>query len=559
MAEIVVYHHNQKKFCVPLQKSRFTIGRSSKCDLILQNEEISRLHAVLVKSDLGYSLVDESRAGTLINQNRIQVKTQLKSSDQIQILDWTLHYQEHSLHSDELQKIQNTQITQILNEMPKSDATKILRFEKESQYKVLKPVLFIDDPKEGKRRYAVKSASVTLGNQKGCDVVLNDEYVSSQHAKLLLSDCGFLLKDLGSTNGVFLKDAKVSECYLQSGDQFRLGQTQITVDFDQGDLDDLQPSSHQEFCGMVGDSKIMRVLFEKIKMCAATDMTVLVLGETGTGKEMVARAVHDLSSRRDKPFVAINCAAISPNLIESELFGHEKGAFTGADNKHLGVFEQAHLGTVFLDEVGELPLELQAKLLRVLEYQTLRRVGGSQEIKVDVRIVAATHKDLSNQVSMQKFREDLFFRLYVLPLLVPSLRDRKDDISLLAQNFLKHMQVNTGLSFAIEALAKLKMYHWPGNVRELKNTVLRAIAFCDGKMIHSKDIEFIKMPFQVEAEPKNLPEPEPLTSKHDVEKLRIEQALQKADGDKEQAAQILGIGRSTLFRKIKDLGIKGKD
>lgn len=557
MAEIIVYHNQQKKFCLPLQKDRFTIGRSSKCDLILQNDEVSRLHATLQKTSDGFVLQDHSQAGTSLNQTKISKAVLLKPEDQIQILDWTLTYSKNSKIQDQKEKELQTQITQILSEMPEPDHTKVLNFEKESTYKILKPVLFIDDPQKGTRQYIVKSQATTIGNQSDCDVMLQDEYVSSKHAQLQLSDKGFLLKDLNSTNGILLDQAKVSECYLKSGDQFQIGKTKITVDFSEDGVSEVVPSLHQEFCGMIGDAKVMRVLFEKIKMAAATDMTVLVLGETGSGKEMVARAVHDLSTRRDRPYIALNCAAISSNLIESELFGHEKGAFTGAEKRHLGVFEQAQNGTVFLDEVGELPLELQAKLLRVLEYQTLRRVGGSEEIQVNVRIVAATHQDLASQVAQKNFREDLFFRLYVLPLIVPSLRERKEDVSLLVNQFIQLSSPGQTLKISNDALSKLKKYHWPGNVRELKNTILRAIAFCNEDTIHSKHIEFIQLPFQANAEPKNVNDDEPLlgTTKQDIEKARIQKALDETGGDKDKAAQILGMGRSTLFRKIKDLGI----
>lgn len=324
--------------------------------------------------------------------------------------------------------------------------------------------------------------------------------------------------------------------------------------FDEESQSLVSPFPENNFCGIYGQSMAMRLLFDRIHKIAATDMTVLIQGETGTGKEMVARSIHDLSKRKNKPYVVINCGAISASLIESELFGHEKGAFTGADQKHIGAFEQANFGTLFLDEVGELPLDLQSKLLRVLEYQTFKRVGGNQDIKTNIRIITATHRDLLNMIERKEYREDLFYRLFVLPLKVPPLRERQEDIALLAKTFID--MCADGKMFYLEqaTIDTLKHHAWPGNVRELKNTMLRTIAFAKKNHLSPDDIEFIHSQKNIEEEAINKMSKTQLDpeAKRRAEKEEIKKALNACNGDKTKAAQILGLGRSTLFRKVKE-------
>lgn len=241
--------------------------------------------------------------------------------------------------------------------------------------------------------------------------------------------------------------------------------------------------------GMIGNSPAMLQVFERIRRVAPTDTTVLILGESGTGKELVARAVHEQSQRRDAPLVAVNCAAIPENLIESELFGHEKGAFTGAVDTHRGLVEAAHGGTLFLDEIGELPAEAQARLLRVLQEGEIRRVGSTQSRRVDVRLIAATHRDLKRQVEDGLFRSDLYFRLHVMEITLPPLRDRGDDIYQLAERLLESSckRLNRqAMHFTAEALQSLQQHHWPGNVREMENIIERAVILADGTTISSK-------------------------------------------------------------------------
>ncbi len=332
---------------------------------------------------------------------------------------------------------------------------------------------------------------------------------------------------------------------------------------------------------MVGSSQAMRALMAFVLKVGPTDATVLLTGESGAGKEMVARAVHRASRRKNGPFIAVNCAALTQTLIESELFGHEKGAFTGATEKKLGRFELASGGTLFLDEVGELPLDCQTKFLRVLEEQVFERVGGTKPIAVDVRVVAATNRDLADMVRRGHFREDLFYRLSVIHTVVPPLRERPEDITELANYFLHRLRHQVGRrvsGFAPEALRALASHTWPGNVRELKNAIERAIVLGEGELIKLDDLPPLisaagsahrtpTAPFAVPVIPPHGPGMPALTppagalphiprSLRELEREGIIAALRATNGNKAQAAQILEIDRSTLYKKIKEYDIE---
>lgn len=395
------------------------------------------------------------------------------------------------------------------------------------------------------KTFFVEKDIVQIGSDPRCDLVISDDYVSSKHCELKKTDSGFMITDLGSTNGSFLKGVRIRQAYLNFGDSFTLGKTDLVFNT-QNQSEPVSPLPENNFCSIVGKSQVMRQLYAKISRVAPTSHNILILGETGSGKECVARAVYELSLAASGPYVVLNCGAISPNLIESELFGHEKGAFTGAQARHLGAFERANGGTLFLDEIGELPLELQPKLLRVLENQTVRRVGGDDEIPVKVRVLAATHRNLAENVKNGKFREDLFYRLYVIPLFIPPLRERAEDISLLVQHFIVQSSVDSIKKVSPAALKKLTGYLWPGNVRELKNVMMRSLVFCQQDTIMPEDIDFLMEPKKNSQDPMNL---------DIIEREKIEEALDQTSGNKSQAARLLGIAKSTLFKKIKELGI----
>jgi DNA-binding NtrC family response regulator len=322
------------------------------------------------------------------------------------------------------------------------------------------------------------------------------------------------------------------------------------------------------FPRIVGEHPTMRDASSMTQRVAATDSTVLLLGESGTGKELFARAVHHLSPRAEQPFVALNCAAIPEGLVENELFGHERGAYTGAGARKMGKLELAHRGTLFLDEIGELPLAIQSKLLRVLEERRFERVGGTQEIEANVRIITATNKDLHAAVADKTFREDLYFRISAVPITIPPLRDRGDDVLLLAEHFLERFRREFRkplLELTPDARARLRTYAWPGNVRELQNAIERAAILANGPKI---DPEALQLPAAKPA-PEELPEgmleerflwEGPLEEVSQraiahVERFKIQSALRESKWNKTRAAERLGVSYKTLLTKIRSLGL----
>ena len=304
---------------------------------------------------------------------------------------------------------------------------------------------------------------------------------------------------------------------------------------------------------LIGSSTGLKKVVETIQKAAPTDSTIMVYGETGTGKELIARSVHENSNRKNGPFVAIHCAALTKTLLESELFGHEKGAFTGADQQRKGRFEAANGGTIFLDEIGEIAEDVQIKLLRVLQEKQVQRVGGNQVINVDVRVVTATNKNLAQMVKEGKFREDLYYRLNVIPVTVPPLRDRMDDVPALAEFFLQkfNRQLGKQLTFSKSAMDHLCKYDWPGNVRELQNILERTIVLSTGPEI---DVEDLKLNVDESLKVENVSVGSPQNIRHEIQKKEAEkltQALSDANGNLSEAARSLGIARSTLFDRLK--------
>ena len=326
---------------------------------------------------------------------------------------------------------------------------------------------------------------------------------------------------------------------------------------------DYQSHSAFDFGAIVGESEALGLVLTRVEQVASTNATVLLCGETGTGKEMVARAIHLNSDRSDKPFVAVNCAALPTELLESELFGHEKGSFTGAIGQRKGRFELADGGTLFLDEVGDLPMAVQVKLLRVLQEREFDRVGGTAPIRVDVRLISASNKDLEQLVEQNTFRQDLYYRLNVFPITLPPLRERGDDILLLAEHFLEKFSRTHGrplLALSADARAALATYPWTGNVRELQNIVERAVIVATGEAISSADLEFTGV-----ARPRPGPAPGNLEQRdaattlrarlEDEERESISRAIAGSGGNIAAAARALGINRSTLYFRIKKLGL----
>ena len=315
--------------------------------------------------------------------------------------------------------------------------------------------------------------------------------------------------------------------------------------------------------GIIGDAPALKQVLSAIERAAGTDTTVLLEGESGTGKELCARALHDQSARVNGPFVAINCAAIPENLLEAELFGYERGAFTGANQRKLGKFEMAQRGTIFLDEIGEMPLGLQAKMLRAIETKRIERLGGGATIQVDVRIVAATNRLLRQAVASRQFREDLYFRLSVFPVMVPPLRERKDDIPKLAHHFVERVSRDVGkkLTLSPEVLTVLTEHSWPGNVRELQNAIERAVILADGDRLLPRHLSLAPAQAAAVQDPWDQLDWSgtlaDVTTRfaEEAEKRKIAQALKQANGDKGRAADLLNISFKTLTARLKHHGI----
>jgi transcriptional regulator with GAF, ATPase, and Fis domain len=334
-------------------------------------------------------------------------------------------------------------------------------------------LLALNGPRKGEE-VIVERECFRIGKDPSNDLVLVDSTVSREHCEITRDGRGYLLRDLDSTNGTLLDGAEIREGYLSAGAVISVGRIELKVrPF--AERIDVLPSDRESFGEVFGRQPAMREIFGLLERLAPTDATLLVGGETGTGKDLLARAVHAHSARAKGPFVVVDCGAVVANLIESELFGHEKGAFTGASDTRKGAFELANKGTLFLDEIGELPLSMQPKLLRALESRRIRRVGAERELSVDIRVIAATHRDLKQEVERGHFREDLYFRLAVVPLALPPLRERRADIPLIASQLLARVAGdNAQRQLTDEALQALAAHDWPGNVRELRNVLERS-------------------------------------------------------------------------------------
>ncbi len=341
-----------------------------------------------------------------------------------------------------------------------------------------------------------------VGAARDNDLVLPDDTVSRHHCELVREARGILVRDLGSTNHTRVGQAVVREAVVEVGTTLSVGGVDLMLQSEASPAS-VPPSEASSFGAALGPSLVMRRIFGVLERIAPTDASVLLEGETGTGKDVLARAIHDRSARKSEPFVVVDCGAVSYNLIESELFGHERGAFTGAVAARQGAFELAGKGTLFLDEIGELPLDVQPKLLRVLESGDFRRVGGNRPLSNQARVVAATKRNLKEEVSRGKFREDLYFRLSVVPITVPPLRQHREDIPALVQHFLDISRKREGengrpISVSAGTLASLSAHDWPGNVRELRNVLDRAVYLA--RATGEQDLRLVDLPVSAVAQ-----------------------------------------------------------
>jgi len=417
---------------------------------------------------------------------------------------------------------------------------------------------------------------IRIGAREDNDIRLGDTTVSRLHAEIVRGREGTILRDLGSTNGTFVGAVRVREVYLAPDTRFRVGNTHLVYS-PADEIIDVVPSENDRFEGLVGRGLAMREVFGILERVAPTDLTVLVTGETGTGKELVSRATHNRSTRKNRPFVVFDCGAATESLVESELFGHERGAFTGAIAVREGLFEVADGGTIFIDEIGELPLELQPKLLRVLEQREVRRVGATKVRHVDVRVVAATNRNLRDEVAAGRFREDLYYRLAVVEIRLPALRERREDVPLLVEHLLHRAEHSQGGGRGVRGLAQevralFDAYHWPGNVRELNNVIERALPFTDGTAITLDALpEALRAarPAAPAVPRPTLPADTTLSSLplkdakdaliEEFERHYLVDLIDRHDGNVSRAARTAGMDRKSITRLLKKHQIRYRD
>ena len=400
----------------------------------------------------------------------------------------------------------------------------------------------------------------SIGTHRSNDLVLSDPMVSRFHCELHVDAANARIVDLGSKNGTFIDGIRIRDAYVKQGSLVRLGQSVLRFQLAE-QTHTIGLSSRTEFGAMVGRSIAMRAMFDVLDRAALSDATILLEGETGTGKGIIAESVHDFSPRKDKPFCVVDCAALPANLLESELFGHERGAFTGAIARRAGAFETAHEGTIFLDEIGELPLDLQPKLLRVLEEREIRRVGSNTVQEVNVRVIAATNRDLRAEVNEGRFRSDLYFRLALIRVKVPALRDHLDDIPLLVERLLATSRNATPEIAAIlrspDFIASLQRATWPGNVRELRNhlesclVLRRVMPFGELRQATASQPQ---APTCIDA---SLPYHQArLQSQMAWEAEYLRALLKQHDDNVEKAAEAAGISRAYIYRLLSRHGIR---
>jgi two-component system response regulator GlrR len=414
-------------------------------------------------------------------------------------------------------------------------------------------VTVLSGPARG-RRWTEIAQRCAIGSHPSNDLQIEDETVSRFHCELTIAADAVRVRDLASRNGTLLGNTALVEALLVSGNVLTLGGTRLRVDIDPGEVT-LEGSDLSQFGELVGESAVMREVFSQLEKIAASDVTVLIQGETGTGKEGAAQAIHDASRRATGPFVVVDCGAIPANLLEAELFGHEAGAFTGAVSRRIGAFEQASGGTLFLDEIGELPPELQPKLLRALESREIRRVGATAVISCDLRIIAATNRDLRAEVNRATFRADLYYRLAVVRLGLPPLRERLEDIPLLVRTLVATIGATPDAAARLMDPAFLDVLAsaaWPGNVRELRNHLAQCIVF--GESISPNEPGPAHPGSEVDAGTSyELARRQALDA---FERTYLTKLLERARGNVAAAARSAGVNRGYLYRMLGRHGLR---
>jgi len=404
----------------------------------------------------------------------------------------------------------------------------------------------------------IEGTTIRAGSAPENDLVLADDTVSTHHFEIRVTEEGYLLIDSGSTNGTFVDGTRVREVYLNERAEIAAGETRLLFEIVEGEVT-IPVSKRTNFGELLGHSPPMRAVFAVLERAAPTDITMLVTGESGTGKELAARALHESSPRRDAPYVVFDCGATTPTLIESQLFGHVRGAFTGATDAREGVFEQANGGTLVFDELGELPLDLQPKLLRAIESRTITRVGDNKTREVDLRIVACTNRNLEEEVKEGRFREDLYFRLSVVRVKLPPLRERPEELPRLVRKFLSARGIDEGEGMPAATLALLRSHTWPGNVRELRNVVERFVIMPDLDPSFWFSPDGASQAAGAPAPSVNLDDGFHDAKRHCVDAFERQYLMhvQEAHADNaSEAARVAGLSRQSYYRLLSKHGLR---
>jgi len=552
MPWIELFRDGEHSAHIPLRRTDTRIGRGSVCDIVLPADYVSRVHCLVRRRGKRYQMVDQSSNGTYMDGRRVE-RTWLREGDRIDIGDWALVYRGEG----------EEQPSAVTVRRPMETAGTVLRYNPSDKTLTVDGFeLIVSEGVHSGESHAIDRPLLLVGRSDLCDWRIDDSSIDPEHMEVRCEGGLLRVRDLGSRRGTRLDGRSLhGDEAVPLGSNLQLGNLNIRLQRCRREQP-LPTRIGDHFHDMVGQSERMHQIFSLIDRIADQDVPVLILGETGTGKELVARAVHRASTRSEGPFIAINCGALPENLIESELFGHVKGAFTGAVNDKKGAFRAADGGTLFLDEIGELPLHLQSRLLRALENGDIVPVGSTEVYRPKVRIVAATNRDLAHESASGEFRADLFYRLFGVPIYLPPLRQRRDDIPLLISHMLAKFAPDEHIELDTEAIQLLVHQDWQGNVRSLQNTLVRAVAIRKSNHITVDDLVF---PPNTRSNAESLrwpssaapisPEEHELSRMDRAQRRVIIEVLEEVGGSKRKASPILGIARSTLYHRCIALGI----
>lgn len=542
MPQLLIFRDDELLSRIALQETT-RIGRTQDNEVSIPDKRVSRSQCVIEKRDGLWYIRDRSGRGTVVGKRTlVSTAAKIHEGDALKLGAFVGVFDLGGLgHEDaEHTELEQRRKTQLLEPKPSARKARLrLGAQRGERAVALQPF-------DGFR--------LTVGtdpDDSGQLLKLDDGYASTNHFLITCRHSRWVLRDLDSRNGTWVDGVQVIEAVLNQKVTIRVGET--TLVFEQ-DLTPTKNEAHEPLPGLVTRDPSMAPVVEFTRRVASSTLPVLIHGESGTGKEVIARALHALSLRSRRAFVALNCGALPKETIESELFGHEKGAFTGADRLRIGAFEEADGGTLFLDEIGDLPLDAQVKLLRTLESGEVRRMGSNRVQSVDVRVISASHKDLGAMVEAGTFREDLYYRLCVAPLELPPLRQRVADIVLLAEHFVSKFHPKSDVTFSPTARSRLERHPWPGNARELRNVVQLALLQRRDHVITDDDLAFRAPPRR---QPRDLLNLVGLTLE-DIEREAYRMALQRHGHNKKAAIEELGVARSTFFRKVDEFGLSGK-